>query len=207
MQQWERQSNPSHPPGSRIALCCQSKQAVTRFWFFLAARANSAQAMQRSEEVPVAVAAILSRSLPTTQRSAHYTSWRIRHRHMGRKGKMKNVIQCCGALISRGLDHSHWFFCLSVCTACRVEHSGGRCSHCRWLLCGQRGSLRVDDMHSTDIRTCGRRFMLCASTETDSLRGSADTLRCNLLCNGPKCLLSLFAFDWEAFTCMSADLQ
>lgn len=28
---------------------------------------------------------------------------------------MKNVNQCRRTLISRGLDHSHWFFCLSVC--------------------------------------------------------------------------------------------
>ena len=78
---------------------------------------------------------------------------------MGRKGKMKHVNQCCRTLISRGLDHSHWFFCLSVCTACGVERSGGRCLHCRWLLCGQGGSLRVDDMHSTDVSTCGWRPM------------------------------------------------
>lgn len=151
--------------------------------------------MQRSEEVPLAVAVILPFSADNTT-SARYTSWRIRHRHMGRKEKMKNVNQCCRTLISRGLDHSHWFFCLSVCTACGVEHSGGRCLHCRWLLCGQGGSLRVDDMHSTDISTCGWRSMLYAFQKRISLRRSADTLRCNLLYNGSKCLLFIFLCFW-----------
>lgn len=89
---------------------------------------------------------------------------------------MKNVNRCCRTLISRGLDHSHCFFCLSVCTACGVERSGGRCLRCRWLLCAQGGSLRVDDMHSTDISTCGW-GSLCFS-ETDSLPRAAEALTC-----------------------------
>lgn len=137
--------------------------------------------------------------------SADYTSWRIRRRHMGSEEKMKNAKRCCRTLISRGLDHSHWFFCLSVCAACRVERSGGRCSHCRWLLCGQRGSLRVDDMHSTDICTRGWRSMRCAFQKrilSEEEEEKEETLRCNLLCNRPKCLLFHFFFlalDWEAF--------
>ncbi len=103
-----------------------------------AGRVNSVPAMQRSEVVPVAL--ILPFSADSTT-SAHYTSWRIRQRLMGGEEKMRNAKRCCRTVICRGLDHSHWFFCLSVCSACRVEHSGGRCSHCRWLLCGQRGSL------------------------------------------------------------------
>lgn len=146
--------------------------------------------MQRSEEVPLAVAVILPFSADSTT-SAHYITWRVRHRHMGRKGKMKNVNQCCRTLISRGLDHSHWFFCLSVCAACRVEQSGGRCLHCRWLLCGQRG-LPQSGWYAFNRHLHQRMevYALCFS-ETDSLRRSAETLRCNLLHNGPKCLLSL----------------
>lgn len=135
-----------------------------------------------------------SPSLPTAQHRLITPVEELRHRHMGRKEKMKNVNQCCRALISRGLDHSHWFFCLSVCTACGVEHSGGRCSHCRWLLCGQRGFLRVDDMHSTDVCTCGLGFTALCFSETDSLRGAAETLRRNLLYNGPKCLFANVLF-------------
>lgn len=151
--------------------------------------------MQRSEEVPLAVAVILPFSADTTT-SAHYTSWRIRRRHMGRKEKMKNVNQCCRTLISRGLDHSHWFFCLSVCTACGVERSGGRCLHRRWLLCWTEGLPRSG--WYVFNRHLHLRMEVCAlcSSETDSLGRSAETLRCNLLCNGPKCLLSVCLCIW-----------
>lgn len=162
--------------------------------------------MQRSEEVPLAVAVILPFSVDNTT-SAHYACWRIRHRHMGRKAKMKNVNQRCRTLISGGLDHSHWFFCLSVCTACGVEHSGGRCLHCRWLLCGQGGSLRVDDMHLRDISTCGWRSMLYAfqkqtfSEELLRLWGAT----CYIM---DQSAFFLFfwggVFDWGAFTFMLA---
>lgn len=117
---------------------------------------------------------------------------------MGRKGNMKNVNQCCRTLISRGLDHSHWFFCLSVCTACGVERSGGRCLRCRWLLCGQGGSLRVHDMHSTDISTCGRRSLLCAFSETDSLTRAAETLTCYVMDQS--------AFSFHFSFCFSEEL-
>lgn len=138
----------------------QSVKAASRLTHFLWARTvlQQCRGVRRSL---LAVAAILPLSSNNTT-SAHYTRWWKRHRHMGRKGNMKNVNQCCRTLISRGLDHSHWFFCLSVCTACGVERSGGRCLRCRWLLCGQGGSLRVHDMHSKDISTCGRRSLLCA---------------------------------------------
>lgn len=118
-----------------------------------------------------------STPLSADKTSAHYSSLRIRQT---RKEKMRYVYQCCKMLISRGLDHSHWFFCLSVCTACGVEHSGGRCLHCRWLLCGQGGSLRVDDTHSTDISTCGWRAALHGFSE-----GAAETLTCYVTSNVP----------------------
>lgn len=55
--------------GNRIALCSQSKAASNTF----PVRANSVPAMQRSEEVPLAVAAILPFSADNTTRT-HYSS-------------------------------------------------------------------------------------------------------------------------------------
>lgn len=58
--------------------------------------------------------------------------------------------------------------------------------------CVERGGfLGVDDARSTDVCACRWRFMLCAFQKC--IRSQVnDTLRCNLLHNGPVCLLSFF---------------
>ena len=120
----------------------------------------------------------------------------------GGREETKCITQCCGTLISgeKSLDHSHWCGFPPPAYQCALppvgwKHSRGRCLHCRWLLCGQGmaggrwwgGSLRVDDVHSKDISTCGWRICVRALQNTE-------LPSCNLLHNGAKCLLSLFSF-------------
>lgn len=98
------------------------------------------------------------------------------------------------------LPHSHFFLLLPISVHCLWggtqrgkmltlslaivwTRGGGAVVGGRW-----GGSLRVDAMHSNDISTCGWRSALCAFQNTDSLRRAAETLRCNLLHNGLKCL-------------------
>lgn len=135
--------------------------------------------------------------------SAHYSSLRIRQ--IGRKEKMKNVSQCFRMLISRGLDHSHWFFCLSVCTACRVDHSGGKCLLCRWLLCGlgvhpQSGWYAFNRQFHLRMEVFAPWF-----PDIDSLKGAAETLTCYIMDKVPFFYSSSCCIEnWENFSyCMA----
>jgi len=136
--------------------------------------------------------------------------------HGGGRGKdeqRKCQPMLCRTLISRGLDHSHWRLCLSAGTACGVEHSGGRCSHCCWLLCGQGGA-------PSEGMICVQQTFPSADGEPRSVlccRNGSSRRKCWLsevatcYVTEPKCLLNVFfKFSlciWDAFTCTSADLQ
>lgn len=158
--------------------------------------------MQRSEEVPLAVAVILPFPADNTA-SPHYTGWEIRHRHMGKKKKMKNVNQCCRTLISRGLDHSHWFCCLCALpvgwnTAGEDAYTvAGYCvdrgAPSEWMICIQQTFPPADGGLFSVLFRNGFSQKKCWD--------------CNLLCNGPKCLLSIFLLHLieKLLTCRLAD--
>lgn len=115
----------------------------------------------------------------------------------------------CRAAIWRGLDHSHWFLLLSLSAACGLHHSGGRCSGCRWLLCGQRGSLAPDDMHAADGCTCVWRFTLAALFPSRLRSEEESRLWCaTCYITDKSAFSSVFSVcDCEALSCMLAASQ